>query len=125
MLEEFKIKIFGHQPTPKISSKTLEKIIERDYGNCVSEIKEKLKSVRSDTLKGQNRISAAILKLANGDIDKIDNYIEIYKKDFRDVLAGAEYPLCFSFSFGEKNKQELRAIYLSDWKNYLKWLKKK
>ena len=84
----------------------------------------KLKLIKSDSLKGQNRISAAVLKLADGDVDKIDKYIEMYKNDFRDVLANAEYSLCSRFGFGEKNKKKLRTIYLTDWKNYTKWLNK-
>jgi len=123
MLEELKIKILGCQPEPNISNKTIEKIIQRDYGNCRGEVKEKLKLIKSDSLKGQNRISAAVLKLGGGDINKIDKYIQMYKNDFRDVLANAEYPLLFDFGFSKKNKKELRTIYLTDWKNYLKWLK--
>jgi hypothetical protein len=122
MLEELKIKIWGHQPVPNISSRTIEKIIQRDYRNCITEVTGKLKIIRSDSLKGQNRISAAVLKLADGKIDKIDTFIEMCKTDFRDVLANAEYPLCSSYGFGEKTKKELRTIYLTDWKNYSKWL---
>jgi len=45
MLEELKIKIWGHQPVPNISSRTIEKIIQRDYSYCIDEVKEKMKLI--------------------------------------------------------------------------------
>src|SRR5215471_16653894 len=122
MFEELKIRILGHQPVPNISSKTIEKIIRRDYSNCIEEVKTKLKVIKSGSLRGQNRISASVLKLAGGKIDQIDKYVEMYESDFRDVLVRAEYPLCSCYGFGERTQKELRTIYLTDWKNYSKWL---
>jgi hypothetical protein len=42
--------------------------------------------------KESPRVQLAILKLSEGDPEKLLNYIEAAKIDYRDVLAWAEYP---------------------------------
>ncbi len=42
MFEKLKIKMFGEQPTPNITDKILDRIIEKDYPNDFHEIKKKL-----------------------------------------------------------------------------------
>jgi len=124
MFEALQIMLLGIQPVAKIDGKTLERIIHREFGNYVSEVKQKLKGVVSATQNGKNRISAAIIKLADKDINAIDNFIEISNNDFRDVLLRAEYPGCFDLEFDELEKAEMKQIYLADWKDYSNWLNK-
>jgi hypothetical protein len=112
------------QPIPKISNRNLEEIIERDFGKNSVEVKTKLNQVKSDTENGKNRISAAILKLANGNINSIDNFIEQANSDFRDVISQAEYPRCSELGFEDIEKPEIGKIYLEDWKEYTEWLNK-
>lgn len=38
------------------------------------------------------RVQLAILKLSNGDSEKLHDYIQAARLDYRDVLAWAEYP---------------------------------
>ncbi len=38
------------------------------------------------------RVKLAILKLCDGEVDKLLHYIEVARFDYRDVLAWAEYP---------------------------------
>jgi len=38
------------------------------------------------------RVQLAILKLSNGDSEKLQDYIQAARLDYRDVLAWAEYP---------------------------------
>ena len=92
MFETLRIKVFGTQPAATVTDKILEQIIQRDFGNCANEVKQKLKQITSDTHEGKNRISAAIIKLSNKDINVIDHYIDMTKNDFRDVISRAEYP---------------------------------
>ena len=49
MFEIILINLFGTQPTAKVTDKTLERIINRDFGNRADEVKQKLKQVISDT----------------------------------------------------------------------------
>ena len=124
MFETLRIILFGTQPFAKVDNKTLEKIIYRDFGNRANEVKQKLRGILSDTATRKNRISAAIIKLADKDINAIDNYIEISNNDCRDVLARAEYPRCFEVGFDEMGKSKMKQIYLADWKEYSIWLNK-
>jgi hypothetical protein len=124
MFDTLRIKLFGRQPFAKVDDKTLERIIHREFGNRASEVKRKLQGVKSDTPKGKNRISAAIIKLAGEDINAIDNFIEISDNDFRDVLARAEYPGCFDLDFDRIKKDKMKQVYFADWKDYSNWLKK-
>jgi hypothetical protein len=79
----------------------LEWLLRREFGDHASEVKMKLLHLKSDTPGGKNRISAAILKLSNGDMDKIDHYIDLFNRDFRDVVALAEYPRYTTVAFNK------------------------
>ena len=122
MFETIQIKIFGKQPTAKVTDQKLQRLIQREFGAKASEVKQKLQQVESDTDSGKNRISAAILKLSNRDFNLIDYYVEIGNQDFRDLILRAEYPRCSKFGFGEIDKQNKRKIFLQDWKEYSEWL---
>lgn len=124
MFEILKIKLFGQEPVAKITNEMLERVIRRDYGERATEVKKKLQQVVSDNLNGKNRISAAVLKLANRDFNAIDHFIEVSKNDYRDVLARAEYPGCFKVGFANISTTMKRQLYISDWKEYAAWLNK-
>ena len=124
MFETLRIILFGRQPFANIDDKTLERIIFREFDNRASEVKQKLKRVVISKPKNKCRVSAAIIKLADKDINAIDKFIEVSNNDFRDVLARAEYPRCFDLGFGKLAKNRMRQIYSADWKDYSNWLKK-
>ncbi len=122
MLEELKIKIWGIQPVAKVTDKQLIRLITREFAQYIDEVKNKLGKVESDTVNGKNRISAAIIKLSNKDPKSIDHYIEIANNDCRDVLSQAEYPRCSKLGFDDFDNNEMKSIYLDDWREYSKWL---
>ena len=122
MFEAIRIKIFGSQPTANITNKKLKQLIQRDFGTKAAEVKQKLRKVTSDTHSGANRISAGILKLSNRDINAIGYYVDMSNSDFREVISQAEYPRCSKLSFSELEEQNMKQIYLDDWKEYSKWL---
>jgi hypothetical protein len=124
MFEILRIIILGHAPSAKISHKTLERLVRREFCSRAGEVNRKFQQVNSDTPGGKNRSSAAILKLANRDFDRIDYYISICNNDFRDVVAPAEYPTYTRVAFDEIAKWKKRQVYLSDWKEYSNWLRK-
>ncbi len=41
--------------------------------------------------KEENRVRLAVLKLSNGDLDGLIQFIDLAKQDYRDVLLRAEY----------------------------------
>jgi hypothetical protein len=63
MFELLKIKLFGHQPSAKISSQLLDKLIARDYKNEADIVKTKFEKINSDSQGGKNRIAADISNL--------------------------------------------------------------
>ena len=128
MFERLKIKFLGNQPIAEISKEILEKLIWRDFYECYEIVKQKLGLIKSDNLKGQNRLSAAVLKLSNCNLSKIDSYIEICNSDYRDVISQAEYPRISEIGFIEMEEiesSELKEYYLKDWTEYTNWINKK
>jgi hypothetical protein len=122
MFEEFKIKYLGIQPVAKVTTLRLESLIAREFPEHIDEVTLKLYKVKGDNPKGINRISAAILKLANKDHLSIDHYIELANADSRDVLSQAEYPRCSKLGFDDFDKNQMKSIYLDDWLEYSNWL---
>ena len=123
MFDKQKIILFGEQPIAKVTDKILDNIILRDFGSNADIVKLKLDQVSSDTKYGKNRISAAILKLANMDIYLIDNLIKKSINDFRDVVSIAEYPRCSKLDFDVLKSQDKKQVILDDWNEYSNWLK--
>ena len=112
------------QPIPNITKTILERIIERDFNENSAAVKIKLKQIESDSESGKNRISAAILKLANGNLKQVEKYITVSKVDFRDVISQAEYPRCSELGFEAMEKPGIEKVYLEDWNEYSEWLNK-
>jgi predicted nucleotidyltransferase len=124
MIETLKIKLFGTQPAAKISSEQIDKLIRREFNDSYDEVRLKLSRIRSDNQNGKNRISAAILKLANGDLDKIDYLVNMAIDDFRDIVSKAEYPRNSKHGFDSIDKKTSKREYLADWKDYSSWIKR-
>jgi hypothetical protein len=72
----------------------------------------------------RERVQMAILKLANGNIDELSRLVKIAKKDYRDVIALAEYPEETKFNNVKGiDSTELEIIRKRDRRQYLDWLK--
>jgi hypothetical protein len=85
----------------------------------------RLDSYQSESSEqGAHRVQLAILKLSGGDLDQLRQYVEAAKQDFRDVLAGAEYPEEMRVGF-DISPEERRAIQERDRKQYLDWLQRR
>ncbi len=125
MLETLKIKLFGDQPTAKVSDQMLDSIIKREFGKLADKVREKLNVIRGDSKESKNRISAAIIKLSNKNINSLEHYISVAQADPRDVLSQAEYPRCSKYSFSEMGERDMKPIYLDDWNEYSTWLNSK
>lgn len=123
MFETLKLIFFRIQPTGKVTDALLERLVRREFGDRSSEVKQKLQKVESETPNSRNRISASILKLSEKNFDAIDHLIEVANIDFRDVIASAEYPGCLKVGFDIPENRR-KQIYLADWKQYSKWLRK-
>lgn len=112
------------QPAAKISDELLDKLIRREFPHDIDNVKQKLNTIVSDSQAGKNRFSAAVLKLANGDLSKIDDLVTKCNYDFRDIVSVAEYPKYSDFDLGEIPADKTKKIYESDWTKYSDWLNK-
>jgi hypothetical protein len=124
MFDLLKIKLFGHQPTAKISDQLLDTLIIRDFKNDADIVKAKLKNVNGDNKAGKNRIAADILKLADKDVSALDGLINKANNDSRDIMMLAEYPRCAKLGFGELDGKSMKQIYIDDFVEYSNWINK-
>jgi hypothetical protein len=71
------------------------------------------------------RFQLAIIKLSAGDLNRLEKHVDLAKKDYRDVLAFAEYPEEMRMGFlgmRELSEEEAKAIRQRDREQYLAWL---
>ena len=77
-----------------------------------------------------DRVRLAILKLADGDAEHVQSLVATAKRDFRDVLAWAEYPEQMSAEWSRRltltqaEQDRLAEIRRRDRLQYEAWLKK-
>lgn len=77
--------------------------------------------------RGRDRVQLAILKLSGGQRDQLPELVSMAKRDYRDVLADAEYPEQVRLRFLDREKlspDEREAMRRRDRKQYRKWLRR-
>ncbi|WP_078816044.1 hypothetical protein [Prosthecobacter debontii] len=81
------------QPCPKITKDDVHRIIRRDFGtNQVARVNAILSRYgEADWQREPDRVHLAILKMAQGDIEKVESCTTTACSDYRDVLVAAEY----------------------------------
>jgi hypothetical protein len=73
----------------------------------------------------RERVQLAILKLSEGSQEKLLQFLDVAKLDYRDVLAWAEYPNAMRLSVAATDgldEQGKRALAEGDLQQYLAWL---
>src|SRR5437867_11469176 len=71
----------------------------------------------------RERVQIAILKLSEGSVERLHANVEAAKRDYRDVLAYAEYPEEMSrATWRISDQEEVRALRERDRRQYLDWL---
>jgi hypothetical protein len=76
---------------------------------------------------GRTRVQLAILKLSEGDRERLPDLVKMAKVDFRDVLPYAEYPQEMRtdpIKMRDMPEEEAQSIRQRDRKQYESWLKK-
>lgn len=115
------------QKVPNISDADIKRIIERDFPKTLrKEIESILETYKAESVGGRNRVYASILKLSGGNVELLKNNIEKANKDYRDIIALAEYPSYSEHAF-EHNLPSGRKeqFIIDDWTQYEEWLSKK
>ena len=114
------------QPVPSVTEEDVERIVRRDYPpEQINQVFTALRDYGQETWHRERyRVQLAILKLAAGDIDALHNHLEMAKRDYRDVLAFAEYPGYFTkVPPNAKPSDPAHAEVIdADWKQYQQWL---
>jgi hypothetical protein len=114
------------QRIPNVTDSDIKRIIKRDFPQFeITEIENILKMYRAESEKGRNRVYASILKLSNGNIDLMEEYIEKANRDYRDVIALSEYPNYSEYAFDDNlSEKKEKQLINDDWVQYEDWLKK-
>ena len=74
-----------------------------------------------------NRVKAAVLKLANGNLDALRRHVDVAKRDYRDALLAAEYPEYWQRSSSPARKLEsIEAVQVidRDREQYRSWIER-
>lgn len=83
----------------------------------------------SSTDEGRARVQLAVLKLANGSREALQQYVDVASEDYRDVLALAEFPQEMKSphlagkNLSPEQQRELEEIRVQDREQYVTWLK--
>ena len=118
--------MFKEDYIPHVKREDVLRVVERDFPNMhAKEIINLLDKYKVESLDSQARIQLAILKLSDGNIEKLKKYIELALVDYRDVILPAECPEFCGFGFagiGKVSDGEKEQIKKNDWEQYKKWL---
>jgi hypothetical protein len=71
------------------------------------------------------RVRLDILKPSGNSIEDVQRWVDIAKKDYRDILASAEYPSELLAPTWSMSKDETAIIRTTDRKQYEEWINKK
>ena len=71
------------------------------------------------------RVRLDILKLAGNSIEEVEKWVDIAKKDYRDILASAEYPNELLAPTWKMPKHEVSRIRATDRNQYEEWVNEK
>ena len=112
------------QPAPEVTDGDIDRIVARDFPAAeVNGVLSLLETYGSESWHRETtRVRIAVLKLANGSIERLKAELEIANSDYRDILASAEYPGYMDCYHQQKTDAEKQAIIDSDWSQYQNWL---
>lgn len=112
----------------KLSRNTVEKKVKEYWPEQVDKIMVLLDTFATSCEHDSIRVQLAALKLAKGSQESLRGYLDQAKLDYRDVLAGAEYPHAMNahhligFNLTPRQQQERKVISKLDRDQYLSWL---
>jgi hypothetical protein len=128
MMERMELASFA----PTVIADDVLRIIQRDFPDAIpNEVLAELRVYGPAQYHfEEHRVHAAILKLSNGERERIGQFVQLADKDFRDVLTLAEMP---GFSkimlpvqeFAKRPINEIERITQSDRNQYLEWFNRK
>ena len=116
------------QPVPVVTDEDVKRVVRRDFrADQFFQVMQMLDEYGAESSHREAiRVRLAVLKLANGGLDRLRNGLELAKRDYRDALVAAEYPEYQSRGFRARRlpPREKKQIFDSDWGQYDNWLRK-
>lgn len=116
------------QRTAVVTDADVERIVRRDFApSQVDEVLTLLATYgTADWEREAPRVRAAILKLADGDIEHLRRELDVAKRDYRDVLLGAEYLTYGALTLRNSNPsaEDAQRAIDADWSRYEAWLRR-
>lgn len=112
------------QPIPDVTEADVDRVLRRDFAaQDAAQVKSWLRVLRPPLAP---RVALAVLKLADGSLEGVRLHLELARRDWRDVIVGAEYPVYMErvSRGGDRDKDRLREIIQADWKQYSAWLQR-
>ena len=116
-----------HQRHPDLSEHEVERIVRRDFPEQFDVVMLVLSEYASGRFPREcSRVQMSALRLAQGDLKALRRHIADAERDYRDVLAAAEYPeyMRAGSRLPTLSREEQRRIVKSDWEQYQKWLQR-
>jgi hypothetical protein len=116
------------QPTAVVTDADVERIARRDFAPAqADEVLALLNTYGAESWQREApRVRAAILKLADGDIEHLRRELDVAKRDYRDVLVGAEYLAYGALTLRDPHPsaEDAQRAIDADWNHYMQWLKR-
>lgn len=116
------------QPVPAVSLTDVERVVRRNYpAREVAGVLGALEEYGGQSWHREiPRVRLAVLKLANGDGQKLRAALATANADYRDVLSCAEYPAYLSkISPSAADPARRQRAIAADWAQYREWLDRK
>ncbi len=103
--------------------KKIRQLFPQENGDSVMEILDSYGT--EDWEREKERVQLAILKLSEGNLETLRADVAAAKRDYRDILAYAEFPGEIRLSASEMSSlpsKQAKAIRAQDSKQFLDWL---
>ncbi len=112
------------QQPPKITAEDVSRIANRDFPSEADVVLTVLARYGTETWQPErHRVQLAILKIADGDIDRLAAATETACGDYRDVLTAAEYAHFAALAIDELDDEEAeKQAERRDLEQYNRWL---
>lgn len=119
-----------YQPVPEVTEQDVLRIARRDFPpeqlDGVFEVLSRYGAAGWE--RECDRVRLAALKLAAGNLDKLETMIKMAGRDYRDILAAAEYPAEFrawgASAMKRMSQKEQQQTIDADWEQYQAWFSK-
>ena len=107
----------------KPTAALVQQLVERLFATHERTTAMSILRTYGETDAEPHRVRVAILKLSAGQLGQLAHYTSAARRDFRDVLAWAEYPQELEQPIWQLPDAEVQRIRAADREQYLAWLR--